>query len=287
MTGSWVLTIFDLAGGDGGALTGWELDICYIPCCTPPVINTVSVIQPNCAQPTGTIVINPMEAKQQSANVAALEYSVDGGTTWQPSNTFPGLAPGSYNAAIHYQGDDPSCIGLYSENPIVLDAPTGCNTASVGDRVWNDASNDGIQDGVETGINGVTVELLNSIDVVIATTTTSGDGNYIFSGLVAGTYKVRVVSSTLPAGATQTYDLDGTGTPHIATFTLTTGQTRNDADFGYNIYDPCASIPILTCGTPVTSNHSGPGAWNLSTCLLPVHRPGESLFFHSSNHRGI
>ena len=106
-------------------------------------------------------------------------------------------------------------------------------TASIGDRVWNDANGNGVQDSGETGINGVTVDLLDSHGTVIATTTTSGDGNYSFRNLLAGTYTVRVNSSTLPAGMTPTFDVDGTGTPNTATVTLTGGQARTDVDFGY------------------------------------------------------
>ena len=107
------------------------------------------------------------------------------------------------------------------------------NTGSVGDRVWLDTNGNGNQDAGETGINGVTVQLLNSTGAVIATTTTAGDGNYTFANLAPGTYTVKVVSSTLPAASTPTFDLDGIATAHTATFTLTAGQNRTDADFGY------------------------------------------------------
>jgi hypothetical protein len=107
------------------------------------------------------------------------------------------------------------------------------NTASVGDRVWTDSNGNGTQDAGEAGINGVTVQLVNSGGTVIATATTSGDGNYTFSNLAAGTYTVKIVTSTLPAGAMQTYDLDGLGTANQATFALTAGQARTDVDFGY------------------------------------------------------
>ncbi|MEA2602424.1 MAG: large repetitive protein [Acidobacteriota bacterium] len=106
-------------------------------------------------------------------------------------------------------------------------------TASIGDRVWRDTNSNGIQDTGEAGLNGVTVQLLDSLGNVIATTTTSGDGNYTFSNLLGGAYSVRVVAGTLPAGLSPTYDLDGTGTPHIATFTLNAGAARTDVDFGY------------------------------------------------------
>ena len=96
-------------------------------------------------------------------------------------------------------------------------------TASIGDRVWNDADGDGVQDAGEAGINGVTVELLDSGGNVIATTTTSGNGNYTFSNLAAGTYTVRVVSSTLPAGPRRPSTSTASATAHTAAVTLTAG----------------------------------------------------------------
>jgi hypothetical protein len=112
---------------------------------------------------------------------------------------------------------------------------------SIGNRVWNDADGDGTQDSGEAGLNGVTVQLLNSSGTVIATTTTAGNGDYTFGNLVAGSYSVRVVSSTLPAGATRTYDLDGTASAHVAAVTLTSGQNRTDVDFGYRIQSVCTA----------------------------------------------
>src|SRR6185295_5438285 len=106
-------------------------------------------------------------------------------------------------------------------------------TASVGDRVWLDSDGDGVQDAGETGINGVTVELLDNGGNVIASQVTAGDGIYTFDHLTAGNYSVRVVTATLPAGLAQTFDLDGTGTANIASFSLAGGQNRTDVDFGY------------------------------------------------------
>src|SRR6185312_8997492 len=133
-------------------------------------------------------------------------------------------------------------------------------TLSVGDRVWNDADGDGVQDASETGLNGVTVQLRDGSGTVIATTTTAGNGNYTFSNLGAGTYTVKVVSSTLPAGYVQTFDLDGTGTAHQATFNLTA--SRTDVDFGYR-------APVCTAGsykdtftTNSFSNNDGTLSWS-------------------------
>lgn len=106
-------------------------------------------------------------------------------------------------------------------------------TSSLGDRVWNDSDADGQQDAFEPGFDGVTVTLLDAADNVLATTVTAGDGNYLFTNLPGGTYKVRVEAATLPAGVAPTFDLDGTGTPHVATVALAGGTNRTDVDFGY------------------------------------------------------
>ncbi|MFD6053409.1 SdrD B-like domain-containing protein [Agromyces sp. NPDC060279] len=69
---------------------------------------------------------------------------------------------------------------------------------SIGDRVWLDANRDGIRGDDEAGIEGVTVELLDeSGDPVLdadgapITTVTNADGNYSFTDLPYGRYKVR------------------------------------------------------------------------------------------------
>ncbi|HSS49624.1 MAG TPA: SdrD B-like domain-containing protein, partial [Thermoanaerobaculia bacterium] len=133
-------------------------------------------------------------------------------------------------------------------------------TLSVGDRVWNDANGNGVQDASETGLNGVTVELLDSSNTVIATTTTAGNGNYTFSNLGAGTYTVKVVSSTLPAGYTPTFDLDGIATAHQATFSLTA--SRTDVDFGYRAPVCAAGSYKDTFTTNSFSNNEGTLSWS-------------------------
>lgn len=46
-------------------------------------------------------------------------------------------------------------------------------------------------DDPETGIGGVTVDLVDENGVVVKTVTTSGDGSYLFTGVVPGSYTVR------------------------------------------------------------------------------------------------
>jgi hypothetical protein len=79
-------------------------------------------------------------------------------------------------------------------NP-VDDDPSGYRplVASIGDRVWLDSDANGAQDPGEPGVPGVTVRLLTTSDVVVATTTTDADGIYAFTGLDPATYVLEFV----------------------------------------------------------------------------------------------
>ncbi|HEX3530839.1 MAG TPA: SdrD B-like domain-containing protein, partial [Thermoanaerobaculia bacterium] len=111
-------------------------------------------------------------------------------------------------------------------------------TASIGDTVWLDFNMNGIQDGGEIGLVGVAVQLLDASGHVLGSTVTDSNGHYSFDHLAPGTYTVRVDAATLPAGATPTFDRDGTATPNVATVPLAPGQNRTDVDFGYKIPAP-------------------------------------------------
>ncbi len=108
-------------------------------------------------------------------------------------------------------------------------------TAALGDRVWLDEDGDGVQDAGEAGVPNVTLSLLDTNGSVVATTVTDGEGRYLFAGLSASTYSVRVETNSMPAGlvANQTFDRDSV-TNHQTTVTLSAGRTSGDADFGYN-----------------------------------------------------
>ena len=114
------------------------------------------------------------------------------------------------------------------------------NTASIGDRVWEDNNYNGVQDAGELGVAGVKVNLLNASNQVIATTTTNASGNYLFDKLAAGSYKVEVIR---PSGFYYTKanvgsdasdsDVD-TGTGRSALINLAAGQ--NDMSWDAGIY---------------------------------------------------
>ena len=100
--------------------------------------------------------------------------------------------------------------------------------ATIGDRVWADANENGAQDSGEVGLSGVVVNLYQGTTLVRTTQTAPGlSGYYIFNNLPAGTYTVNVDESTLPSG----WALTTANEPK--TVTVTAGQKFETADFGY------------------------------------------------------
>jgi hypothetical protein len=151
-------------------------------------------------------------------------------------------------------------------------------TASLGDRVWYDADNDGIQDANEPGLAGVTVTLVwagpdNNFDLatdnLTLTTTTGADGSYSFANLPSGNYRVSVTPATLPNGiTTPTSDLDGIGTAHTADTTLTAGQARIDADFGYRGTGSLGDLVWFNPNANATQDAGEPGLGGVTVDLV-------------------
>ncbi|RDE49654.1 MAG: hypothetical protein DVS81_15300, partial [Candidatus Accumulibacter meliphilus] len=129
---------------------------------------------------------------------------------------------------------------------------------SIGDFVWLDLNSDGVQDGgSEIGIANVALNLYldansNSIidagDSIITTQTTDANGNYLFTGLLAGSYIVDVVNSTVPAN----YQLTTNNDPKPVA--LAGGQDYLQADFGY--------APVSSISGHVYKDAGNDGLWD-------------------------
>jgi SdrD B-like domain/Secretion system C-terminal sorting domain len=136
---------------------------------------------------------------------------------------------------------------------ITQNSPAG--TARLGDRVWYDADQDGVQDAGETNIAGVTVTLYQNgpdglpgtgDDVVVATTATDMNGNYLFANLAASagaTTEYNVGFSNLPQGYSFTpiwssNDANATNSDanpasgRTGTINLSAGEIELDVDAG-------------------------------------------------------
>ena len=107
----------------------------------------------------------------------------------------------------------------------------------IGDTVWLDLNANGVQDG-EDGIEGVRVRLFDGNDRFVTTTITNAAGQYLFTGLPAGDYRVDVVTSSLPVGLTQTADFSGP-LDNTSNTSIALGGSDLDQDFGYT---PLGSI---------------------------------------------
>lgn len=86
-------------------------------------------------------------------------------------------------------------IGVDSvyQSLVRFEFPVEIRYSSLGDWVWMDDNADGIQDDGEAGFAGVTVNLYDCADNLLATTTTDGSGNYRFDMLIAGDYLLEFV----------------------------------------------------------------------------------------------
>jgi hypothetical protein len=92
---------------------------------------------------------------------------------------------------------------------IVTVTPRG----SIGNYVWNDTNGDGVQDATESGVEDVTVYLLNAAGDTVATTTTDANGQYVFTNVPEGNYSIAFDPSTTGTGYVFTgQDLGGDDT---------------------------------------------------------------------------
>ncbi|MFN8021235.1 MAG: SdrD B-like domain-containing protein [Acidimicrobiales bacterium] len=128
-------------------------------------------------------------------------------------------------------------------------------STSLGDFVWYDVDGDGTADVGEPGIPGVTAQLesagLDDVfgtsddffgpdgvsgggdDITVTSAVTNGTGFYGFSNLPTGRYRVRIDSTSLPAGMTPTHNDDGVLDHLSSTVTLNSSTGYLLADFGY------------------------------------------------------
>ncbi len=143
---------------------------------------------------------------------------------------------------------------------------------AVGSLVWSDANHNGKQDANEAGIEGVTVNLLDSNGKTIKTTTTDKNGKYCFCKLYEGDYKVQVDMSKVPG------------------YRATDNQVANansDKDNDSNIKDANESSKIYTSsvitlsegGEPTGENSPISGSDDSSSCNLPDANKNSTVDF--------
>lgn len=136
------------------------------------------------------------------------------------------LGAGQYNMTYD--------AGIYNTNAL--------NNNSIGDFVWNDLDKDGIQDAGEPGVPGVTVTLYDNLNNVVSTTSTDGNGFYLFPDLPNGVYYVGFsnlppgyIFSTAAQGSPATDSDPNVSTGLTTTVTLVGNTHVTDLDAGINL----------------------------------------------------
>ncbi|MBE7556419.1 MAG: DUF11 domain-containing protein [Anaerolineales bacterium] len=199
---------------------------------------------------------------------------------------------------------DPHDVTL-AANQHYLNADFGYIPAGIiGDLIWQDNNGNGQWEAGEPGIPGITVTLyISGSATPLYTMTTNASGIYSFTGLVSGTYTVRVLASSLPAGYIQTGDpeypvLSGTTYLEICSDDLSDtfggcnaesllflrpGQIDLTRDFGFR--------PPRSIGDFVWLDNDGdgvqdPGEPGLSGITITLTTPGGSVFTTTTDING-
>ncbi|HZZ73143.1 MAG TPA: SdrD B-like domain-containing protein [Pirellulales bacterium] len=163
----------------------------------------------------------------------------------QPAGWIDGLdAAGDAGGAAHNPGDLITGISL-------IGGQAGHNydfgellPAQLSGKVYADRNQDCVFNGSDVPLANVSMQLLDTNNNVIATTTTDANGNYTFSNLAPGVYHVREIQ---PAGYLDEADMVGTagGTlldvNNIGQIALTSGLNAQHYDF-------CEVEPVSLAG---------------------------------------
>jgi uncharacterized repeat protein (TIGR01451 family) len=150
------------------------------------------------------------------------------------ANISPAAEPGSYcNTYSVTQNGVPITTGSL--------ACVTVGGGQIGDTIFRDWNGNGVQDPDEEGMPGVTVTLQGSSPATscfptACTTVTDANGNYIFAGLLPGSYTVSVPnpgSGGVPSGFTLTADPDGSPATTSYVKNLAPNEVFLGADWGY------------------------------------------------------
>ena len=191
----------------------------------------------------------------------AADSDVDPNTGLSPVIT---LGPGSPNLAPAADADinDADFANLTVSAGLV-------GSYALGDTLWQDHNGNGVLDVGDGGVSGVTVELRDTDERVLASTTTSDTGRFTFDDLAGGSYQLKF--GTPPTGLRFTSqrsgpntavdsDPDPTGlTPVIVLGDDNPVDTTVDAGLTTPANFSAAPVPGAASATPVDTELSSTG----------------------------
>ncbi|MCX6315720.1 MAG: gliding motility-associated C-terminal domain-containing protein [Bacteroidetes bacterium] len=221
--------------------TAYEIRVTYNDCIGNPPIDVVfsdtvyvKRITPRCTftkadptcNPNGTITINA------TGGTPPYQYSINGGTSFQPFNTFTGLAGGNYNVVVRDANNclsTPQTATLTLVNTMTISVAKTDGNCSAGGTITVTAAGGG-NPPYEYSINGGTTYQTSNA----------------FTGLAAGTY--NVIARNIGSGCTASQ-----------TVTIV---------FSFNLFvDPIAgsSVCLGNSFTPVVNSNATTYSWTPTT----------------------
>jgi protocatechuate 3,4-dioxygenase beta subunit len=201
----------------------------------------VTLLDGNGNPVAGAVATTDANGHYQFDGLAPGQYSVQFDKSTLPEGyNFTSAAqggPGSGGSDADTGTGKTAQVTLASGDNATLRAGLVVQQATLGDRVWEDSNGNGVQDAGEAGIDGVKVDLKDSLGNVVGSTVSHDGGKYSFT-VDPGTYSIAV---TAPSGygvtaqgqganAAADSDIDASG--NSAAVTLTAGQNNADVDAG-------------------------------------------------------
>ena len=217
-----------------------------------PTVMAPTLTQPTCAVNTGAILVN-------ATGSGILDYSIDGGSSYQSSAAFSGLAPGTYNI-IARLASSPTCTTAYGSNPVVINAVPVAPTVTAPILTQPTCA-------VATGV----VEV-NAAGSGLLEYSVDGGNNYqlspTFTGLAPGSYNIVVRLASSPtcttAYAGNPVSLTAPGAPQISAVTVVQPTCA----------EPFGSISIAATGTGALEYSVDGGASYQASPLFENLPPG-------------
>jgi PKD repeat protein len=222
-----------------------------------PLISTVT-LTPGCGASGGTIEISAASAS------GCVEYSIDNGASFQASNTFTGLADGSYIVLVRNCND--ACPVAWNGNPGSLTTPAAPTLGSVSTvSPTSCGTNDG---SITVNASGGIAPLQYRLDGGAYQTSN------VFQNLAGGTYTVEVANADLSCSMSAQATLNEPTPPTVVTpiddFSLCAG---NSATVSIQISENIQTFDMQGNGTFSGISISGK---NLNFNVQP--KPGTSNY---------
>lgn len=217
------------------------------------------------ALPSGSVVVTGgLAGAAQDSDVFLAEFHAGGGPVWQTLLAGPdgetGRAVALDGAASVYTAGDFAATTDFDPGPASFTVPapgsggvtrmflSKLTQSRIGDLVWHDKNQNGVQDIGEPGLEGVLVELFDTVDGIAGngndvsrgTCPSDSEGRFVFEDVAAGQYYLTFQT---PSGYAVTSahrgtrrDLDSdldraTGRTEVFSIAANTGDTTRDAGF--------------------------------------------------------